>query len=196
MTASHPLSNLLHTRIPAVSWDWWESTAELEGQDQGGFRTAFSAAAHHVGRTPLHLARGEQASLRAWRPDLELAHWGEDDLARGALLLRAATILTPSHYDKLVQTCYRAGDQRDRQCILRLLPMLPHGERFLALAQDGAHSEDRPLFEAIACDNIYPAARFPALAFKALQCRAVLLGLPRARVLGVAPPRARAEPDA
>lgn len=29
MTASHPLSNLLHTRIPAVSWDWWESFPAL-----------------------------------------------------------------------------------------------------------------------------------------------------------------------
>ena len=196
MTACHPLANLLHTRIPAVSWDWWESTAELDGHDHAGFRTAFSAAAHHVGRTPLHLARGERASLRAWRPELELSHWGEDDLARGALLLHAATILSPEHYDKLIQICYRAGDLHDRQCILRILPMLPHGEHFLALAQDGARSELRPLFEAIACDNIYPAARFPAVAFRALQGRAVLLGLPRVRVLGIASPRDRAEPDA
>jgi hypothetical protein len=43
-----------------------------------------------------------------------------------------------------------------------------------------------PLFESIACDNPYPERHFPTAQFNQLVLKALFVGLPLARVVGLA----------
>jgi hypothetical protein len=43
-----------------------------------------------------------------------------------------------------------------------------------------------PVFEAIACENPFPAAQFPELHFNQMALKAVFLGVALARMLGLA----------
>ena len=50
---------------------------------------------------------------------------------------------------------------------------------------DAARSGVPPLFEAIACENPYPAAHFPALNFNHLVLQALVTGVALDRIVGL-----------
>ena len=70
--------------------------------------------------------------------------------------------------------------------ILQALPLLPACERFAALAADACRSSVQPVFEAVACDNTYPAEHFAEPVFNQMVLKAVFTGAPLARVVGLA----------
>jgi hypothetical protein len=121
-----------------------------------------------------------------------LVRWALDDFARAALLLRAAEVLPPSDLEAVVDRAYRDGDTRQRQAVLRALSLLPDADRFLAVAVDAARSGIPPLFEAIACENPYPAAHFPAMNFNHMVLQALITGVALDRFVGLG---ARVTPD-
>jgi hypothetical protein len=177
------------------------SPADLET-----FATAFSLASRHAGRSALDLDRSDADRLRDAGVTWSLARWAVDDGARAVLLLRAGEVLDLSAQAEIVDRGYHRGDLRQRQAVLRALPLLPHSERFLAVALDAARSgmpgpghgghatggPPDPLFEAIACENPYPAAHFPALNFNQLVVQALATGVALDRVEGLG---ARVTPD-
>jgi hypothetical protein len=144
---------------------------------------AFSAAPRRAGKRPLVLRADALARLAACGVDWPLAP-RTDDLWRMALLAGA----TP----ELVHECFRAGDNEERRAVLRALPLLDGPERFLALAIDACRTNVVPIFEAIACENPFPARHFPELNFHQLVLKAVFLGVRLPRVLGLA---ARVTPE-
>lgn len=177
------------------------SPADLES-----FAAAFSLASRHAGRSALDLTQDEADRLRDTGVTWSLARWAVDDGARATLLLRAGEVLGLSAQVEIVDRGYHRGDTRQRQAVLRALPLLPHAERFLALALDAARSgmpplghgghatggHPNPLFEAIACENPYPAVHFPALNFNQLVVQALTTGVALDRVEGL---DARVTPD-
>lgn len=114
-----------------------------------------------------------------------LARWAVDDLARAALLLRAGEALPPEGLTAVADRAYHAGDTREQQAVLRTLPLLPHADRFLALAVDAERSGIAPIFEAIACENPYPAVHFPALNFNHMVLTALVTGVALDRMVGL-----------
>ncbi len=153
--------------------------------DRETFDVAFSRASRHAGRSALDLEPDETDRLRDVGVTWSLGRWALDDFARAALLLRAGEVLGLSAQAEVVDRGYERGDTRQRQAVLRALPLLPHPERFLAVAVDAARSGLPPLFEAIACENPYPAAHFPALNFNHLVVHALVTGVALDRVDGL-----------
>jgi hypothetical protein len=84
-----------------------------------------------------------------------------------------------------VDGLWRAAALRERQAILRVLALLPDPGRFLAIALDAARTSTQPVFEAIACENPYPAAYFPESSFNHLVLKAVFTEVALARILGL-----------
>ncbi len=78
-----------------------------------------------------------------------------------------------------------SGDGAERQAVLRALPLLPVPERFLEIAVDACRSHIQPLFEAVACENPYPAFYFPELNFNQMVLKALFTGVALARILGL-----------
>ena len=68
---------------------------------------------------------------------------------------------------------------------MRALPLLPDAGRFLAIALDACRTSTQPIFEAVACENPYPGAHFPADAFNQMVLKAVFTEVALVRILGL-----------
>jgi hypothetical protein len=84
------------------------------------------------------------------------------------------------------------GDNDERRAILRALPRLRDPARFLTLAVEACRTSVVPVFEAIACDNPFPTTHFPDANFNQMVLKAVFVGVPLARVVGL---QTRLSPD-
>jgi hypothetical protein len=177
------LTALLADRVPSSSP--WRALAEtalgapLAGGaaarpfDAKAFVRAYASASRHLGRALLE-------------PPIErpfVVHL--DELARVVLLERASEALAPAAFAAIVHDTYGHGDSREKAALLRALPLLPEPARFLEIAVDACRVNEKPLFEAIACDNPFPAAHFPELAFNQMVLKALFIGAPLARVAGL-----------
>ena len=85
----------------------------------------------------------------------------------------------------VVDGLYRAGALRERTALLRMLALLPGPPDFLPIALDACRASTQPVFDAIACENPYPAAYFPDASFNQLALKAVFTGVALARILGL-----------
>lgn len=170
----------------------------VPGRPADEIRRAYSAASRHAGRVELKLADEELQRARALDADLSFVNWTTDDAARAALLLTLATE-SPAQFQDVAIACYDEGDARAQQSWLRALPVLPQPERFLSIAIDASRTTNVELFEAIACENPYPARFFPDRNFNQLVMKALSNGIALSRIVGLSnrvnPDLARAAGD-
>nr|WP_222531851.1 EboA domain-containing protein [Azospirillum sp. 412522] len=111
--------------------------------------------------------------------------WPPARIARAALLaasVHAAAAEAPAR----LAAAFRRSDSAERAAILQSLMLLPDPARFADLAADACRSSVQPVFEAIACDNRFPAAHFAEPVFNQMVLKAVFTGAPLARVAGLA----------
>lgn len=181
------LWDVVRPRVGPGGREWLErAVAEIRPPlDRGAFAVAFTVCARRVGMAPLTPSTEELARLRESGMTWPLTSWGMDELTRSALLLRAAAALSPREFKTLVEESYHHGDNRERQAVLRALALLPAPDQFLPLAIEACRTSIQPLFEAIACENPYPAAHFPELNFNQMVLKALFTGVPLRRIVGL-----------
>jgi hypothetical protein len=181
------LRDLVEARLEPEGRAWLRSSAGLDAPlDREAFAGAFTAAARRVGRAAAAPGAEALPRLRAVGVTWPVDGWGLDELTRVALLSRAAEAMAPGAFEALVGETYEHGDSRERQGVLRGLALLPAPERFLSLAIEACRTSIQPLFEAIACENPYPAAHFPEPSFNQMVLKALFTGVALRRVLGLA----------
>jgi hypothetical protein len=146
------------------------------------FAPAFAAAGRRLGRAAID--GGDAAAISA--AGLRWPVTGVDECGRAALVLAALAALPAERHVELVRDLVRRGEVRERQAVLRVLAALPEPARFVELAVDACRTNVETVFTAIACDNDYPARHFPAPAFDHMVLKALFLGVPLARVAGLA----------
>jgi hypothetical protein len=147
-------------------------------------RAAFAGAGRRLRAAELKLSleeRQQLLELGILAPDA----WGLDGLARAALLVQALGTWPSERHAVLVREIYLKGDEREQAAVLRALSLLPDPRRFLEIGTDGCRTNVRDVFEAIACENPYPAAHFPEPAFNQLVLKAYFVGVPVSRILGL-----------
>jgi hypothetical protein len=157
----------LRERAAPDAYAWLEGelgTARLAG--------AFAAAARRVGRAPL----GDGVMQGADDP-VPLGPFTLDIAARAALLLAST--------DPPLQALYDTADTREKIAIVRTLPLLPDGTRFVAISLDAGRTNDTELFRAVACDTPFPARHYPELEFNKLVMKSAFVGAPVDRILGL-----------
>ena len=184
-TRAAQLRALIASRPAATAW--FEGSLREVGPkfDEQRFQAAFSAAGRKLGRTPLDVTPAEAERLSAAGIDWPVHPWGTDELGRVALLTSAFAQLAPEHAMALLDSCYSGADNRERQAILRALPFLPSQERFVPLAADATRSNVLPVFEALACENPFPAEHLPELNFNQLVMKALFNGVKLSRICGL-----------
>jgi hypothetical protein len=153
--------------------------------DARGIEVVFDETTRRVGTGPLGLGHDERQHLRALGVDWSLASWAVDDAMRAALLAHAAACLDQEALQALVERRWGAGDGRQRCAILRALPLLPSPERFLGLALQARRGAVRRVFEALACDNPYPATHFHDVHFTDMVAAALEAGFALERIVGL-----------
>jgi len=148
--------------LPTAAKDW---VLSVPADDRIALLAAFSGAARKVGK--------EGAEVP------ERGTWGADEIARAALLVRGVASVSP-------EELYDRGDNRERQAVLRALPLLAEPERFLPLAIEACRTNVLTIFEAMACENPYPAAHFPEPNWNQMVLKAAFNGIGLARITGLA----------
>ena len=115
---------------------------------------------------------------------MKIDHWGADEAARAVILLSLAG-RPREEYAQTVQQCYEFGDSREQQSWLQSLSLLPQNEMFLQTAIDSCRTNIVPLFEAIACENTYPAEHFPELNFNQMVLKCLFNRIELSRIAGL-----------
>jgi hypothetical protein len=178
------LTELVSTRVSPAARAWFDQALTAH-RDLGMFADAFTTAARRLGKATLDLSGPEADALAAAGITWPVSRWAVDEVGRVVLLVTAAGALGEERLASLVEECYRSGDNRERQAVLKALPFLPHSERLVAIGVDACRTNIQPLFEAIACENPYPAARFSDLNFNQMVLKALFLGVAVDRIVGL-----------
>ena len=141
------------------------------------------------GKSRLVLTAEEKAAETCMGNGFRLDAWSTDELARAVLFLHAASFGAEAEmgatFQAWIELCFARGDNRERQSVLRSLALLPDPARFTPVAVDACRTNVEPIFQAIACDNPFPAAHFADLNFNQMVIKAVFIGLPLANVVGL-----------
>jgi hypothetical protein len=114
-----------------------------------------------------------------------LACRGAIAMFRALLLLVACRRALGDTRARLVDRLFRTGDSDERIALLAVLPALPGASAYVATAVEACRSNVRDVFEAIACENEYPARHFSAPAFNQMVMKAIFWGVSLARVRGL-----------
>ena len=181
------LRELVERRIEPPAREWLARARAAAGgePDRGTLHEVFTSSTRRLGRVRLAPTGEEITRLAAAGVSWPVGTWGADELGRAALVVGAAAHLPEAELEALVDECYRQGDGAERQAVLRALPLLPAPERFLEIAVDSCRSHIQPLFEAIACENPYPARHFPELNFNQMVLKVLFTGVSVARIIGL-----------
>ena len=106
------------------------------------------------------------------------------DMARAALLLSAMARLPAEEHVGLATEAFRKGDNDERIGLLRCLSLFVEPERFVPIAVEACRTHVQDVFEAIACDNAFPADHFPDPNFNQLVVKALFTDVPLTRIHG------------
>jgi hypothetical protein len=171
-----------------VAHDEWLSRA-LERASRGtldDLLRGYTDASRFLGRAPISTG-ADDASLEV------PAHWSVEDAGRLLLLLtRHARSMPSQQFAADATACYEQGDTREQQSWMRGVALLPDAEHYLPLVIDACRTNILPLFEAIACENPYPARYFPERNFNQMVLKALFNNVALARIQGLAD---RANPE-
>ena len=180
MPLGMPASLLIHriaaSRPDAEALEWLRAVANQLARGEGAVAAApaFVAAGRRIGRAPL--AAGEP--LPGPDDPVPTDGWTVDDAARVVLLLAAGD-------PALTVELYREGDSREKRAVLRALPLLDGGARFLEIALDAGRTNESDLFAALACDNPYAARHYDERAWNKLVMKAATVDAPISRIAGL-----------
>lgn len=177
------LRDILNARAPAGARAWL-AAMESAGRDRGALFGAFAAAGRKLGASRVELAPAEAEAARHLGIEAILARASLDELGRAALLSMACAAAPEGAVD-VVAEAYRQGDDREKRAVVRALPLLPDPARFVDVAVNACRTSVDPVFEGIAADNPYPSAHFPDLAFRQMVLKALFVGVPLERVIGL-----------
>ncbi|HEU4579208.1 MAG TPA: EboA domain-containing protein [Polyangiaceae bacterium] len=172
---------------PARSW----LLSRHGALDAAGFPAVHAGAGRRLGSESCELTSAEQARLSAAGAAAP-AGWPLAAVARAALCCRICELLPAEEHFALLLKQFRTGDNAERAALLHTLPLLPEPERFVELAIDACRSHVQTVFEAIACENPYPARFFPEANFNQLVLKAFFTGVAVRRIEGL-PGRRTAE---
>lgn len=155
---------------------WLDGACAGLSAGQGALAELFPAASRRVGRGPLGAASPRE-------------YWRVDDGARVALLL-AASGREPTVTLAAARDLYFSGDAREKVGVLRALPWLDSDvagdPAALATVLDAVRVNQGEIFEAALLDDGYGARHLPPHEFRKAVLKAVFLGLPLARIAGLA----------
>jgi hypothetical protein len=185
LTRNELLLDFLSGRLPA---DYVPSSGEPFAKAR--FMTKFASAGRKCGTAPL-LSPAELEQVES--PECSMVGAaGADEAGRIALLLDANRKLGVAEMFELAEDCFRHGDNGERRAVLRCMSLLQEPERYVELAAQACRSSVQTVFEALACENPFPAATMPDLLFNQMVLKAVFTEVALDRVVGLA---ARVTPE-
>lgn len=159
--------------------------------DQQSLTTAVALASRMVGKRELSLGPQDLEAAGRTRPGFDPTTLTLDQTARIIFIL-ACYQGDDAGFARMIADLQRIADVGESIAILRGLPMFPAAAELLAVAAEGVRSAIKPVFEAIAHRNPFPAEFFAKNAWNQMLLKAVFIGSPLAPIRGL---RERANPE-
>jgi hypothetical protein len=187
---SELLRAAVRARCDSAARVWFD---EALTQFAGGTREFMASytKARRLGRALLNLSAAEKSNAAHLQPDVLFDHWTLEDAGRAALLLSSATT-NPDGFVRVATECYDQGDSAEQQSWLKSTALLPEPDQLLPIVIDACRSNILPLFEAVACENPFPARHFPDRNFNQMVLKALFNKVALSRIAGLA---SRRNPD-
>jgi hypothetical protein len=172
---------------------WFDDVlAMLRGADgYPALARALALARRKLGNADIALARDDLDRARAVRPGFDPGGLTVEQAARISLLL-AVYRGDGAGFARMLGQLYRTADLGEAIAYLRGLALFPASRELLPLASDGVRSAVKPIFEAVAHRNPYPAEWFGEAAWNHMVLKAVFIDSSLAPIQGV---DARANPE-
>jgi hypothetical protein len=184
--ALHMLESWLKPRLPAQGFGWLED--EIRGQretcDERRLLIALGLAGRRVGRAAIALSGAEIAAAQTLRPRWRPEFWRTDEAARIALMLSTWQGDVDAFTRRIEGMCLR-GELSEQVACLKGFAIFPAPARLIACAREAVRSSIQPVFEAIACDNPYPADCFEAAAHNQMVVKCVFSGVSIEKIVGL-----------
>jgi len=189
------LAGQLAERATPDAADWLRAQLAAGAAGRNAFLTAFSSAGRRLGTAAVDLD-GSAAGLTA-SESFALSGRGLDELGRIALLVAELGRIPGEQPGRaaLVRELFDHGSVREKQAVLRALALLANLpapaaevgwlEELIAIGVDACRSSVQGVFDAIACENLFPAERFSEAEFNQLVLKALFIATPCARIAGL-----------
>ncbi len=181
------LEEIAAQRATPAAAEWLR--AQRQALTPETFAAAHAACGRKLGHEPVHLQPGEVQQLELEAPGAE--GWPLSAVGRAALQLRLCEMLPEAEHLPSMRRLYQTGDNREREALLHNLQQLPEPQRFAEIGVEACRSHVQSVFEAIACENPYPARHFSEPAFHQVVIKAFFTEVSVARIVGL--PRRRSE---
>lgn len=165
----------LGRRLAGDAAPWLDGQLARAAASERDLYLGVGLAPRKLGKADLDLDAADLAAAAAARPGWDPSGWSVDQAARVALLLSSAEADAAAFPDRLEQLC-RTGDVRELIAFYRGLPLYPGPERYAARAAEGARTNMKAVFEAVAHRNPYPAEQFSEHVWNQLVLKAVFVG--------------------
>jgi hypothetical protein len=180
--AAATLARIVESSADSSTRTWFsDALASARGRNSSDVAVAYAGASRRLRATPVSVKSADRAVLE--RSGLRGAHtWSLDRIARAALVCEMAR--WPDAPGVVDQT-YRGGDNDERAALLGVLAALPDAGRFASTAVNACRTNVTSVFEAIACENTYPAAHFSDAELNQMILKALFTGVAVARIEGV-----------
>lgn len=184
MTPRDLLREWLAGRLEAPARAWLDDSAArlAANPDDAAVFSLFSSALRHTGKRPLSPTPVEAAMADALVPGWDPSDWTLDEAGRIYLLLALAPGRDSA---RLMDAIMVTADLGEAVALLKALPLLPDPLLHLPRAREGARSNAKSNFEAVALRNPYPALHFDETAWNQLVSKAIFVDSPLQSIQGL-----------
>ncbi|NHZ41626.1 EboA domain-containing protein [Massilia aquatica] len=180
------LGNWVRRRVTPACAQWFDG-ALREVAHEGGepaLARALGWAPRKLGKADLGLSDSEAEQAAALRPGLDAALWSVDQAARIAFIL-AGLGGEPEAFAGRLDSLADTAELNEAIALYRGFPLYPAAAAIEARARAAVRSAMRPLFEAIAHRNPYPAEQFDEAAWNQMVVKTFFLDSPLWPVQGI-----------
>ena len=173
-------------QAPPAGAAWFESArARLAVEPLAALLECYSNAARKIGSGRLTLDAAGLACLADEAAGVDFSNWTTADAARAVLLADwRARVGADDRFVADASECFEQGDAGEQQSWLRALGLWPEAAAFLPAAIETCRTNIIPVFEALACENPYPARHFPERNFNQMVLKALFNGIAISRIVG------------
>jgi len=144
------------------------------------FRALFASVPRRLGENARERPLPPAELAASARPHLTWTDW-----VRVAMTSRALAGTPAAERGAVLLRLFEGGEIGEQESILRTLALLPNSADFVETGLLGCRTNARRVFEAVACENPFPASHFPDLGFNQMVMKAIFIEVPVARIEGI-----------
>ena len=168
------LAGWLERQLDPAAGEWLAAQRQAVRAGDRALFMAISFVQRKLGKADLALDAEDLAAAAAARAGWDPSDWSVDQAARILLLLDGGG--SGAGFAERLKKLMSTADIAETITFLRGLPLYPDPPLHHARAREGARSNMRPVFEAVAHHNPYPAEQFDQNAWNHMVLKALFVG--------------------